>query len=186
MTETVREPPGSIQCAFPDCSNPKMSTLDTCKSHRRQQLRGESLAPLMSRSGKPKDGRKICSWCREWVPLEQFYLYASRSKNKYYPACNECRTEYHKYTAISNKYKLSRVQYDRLVADGCNICGSHHKLVVDHDHDCCPRDYTCGQCIRGILCGRCNLGLGKFDDDVGKLLAAVDYLKGKNDCKIQK
>lgn len=51
----------------------------------------------------------------------------------------------------------------------CSICGEVDNLCVDHCH-------TSGA-IRGVLCRKCNSGLGMFDDDVERLLKATDYLK---------
>jgi hypothetical protein len=28
---------------------------------------------------------------------------------------------------------------------------------VDHDHTCCPKRFSCGKCIRGLVCRSCNL-----------------------------
>lgn len=58
---------------------------------------------------------------------------------------------------------------DRLGA-ACAICGSEPDVPhVDHDH---RTGY-----IRGILCSRCNFGIGKFKDSVELLLSAVNYLQ---------
>jgi hypothetical protein len=52
----------------------------------------------------------------------------------------------------------------------CLICGRQPKrFCVDHDH-------VTGK-IRGLLCFRCNTGLGAFADSIKGLLAAVAYLQ---------
>lgn len=58
----------------------------------------------------------------------------------------------------------------------CGICGAEkadsrgHWLHIDHDH-------TTGV-VRGRLCRDCNVGLGRFKDNLGLLQAAVRYLGG--------
>ncbi|MEU5693883.1 endonuclease VII domain-containing protein [Actinosynnema sp. NPDC020468] len=56
----------------------------------------------------------------------------------------------------------------------CAICGVHEDhlprgLVVDHDHG--------SELVRGLLCHRCNSGLGLFQDCPQKLRAAIEYLR---------
>lgn len=55
----------------------------------------------------------------------------------------------------------------------CAICGrvpygKEKSLAVDHDH-------TTGQ-IRGLLCMDCNIGIGRFREDLGIMKAAMLYL----------
>ena len=61
----------------------------------------------------------------------------------------------------------------------CAICKNPEKvkhnrktislLAVDHDHET-------GK-IRGLLCSRCNQGLGHFDDNPEKLRSGIKYLE---------
>jgi len=55
----------------------------------------------------------------------------------------------------------------------CEICGNKplqgHDLCVDHDHITLK--------IRGLLCKRCNRGLGKLGDSIENLLKAIEYLE---------
>ena len=55
----------------------------------------------------------------------------------------------------------------------CTICGSYAGLVVDHDHKTNK--------IRGMLCNRCNQGLGQFKDDPMLLEMARIYLLASED-----
>ncbi|WP_184720997.1 endonuclease VII domain-containing protein [Streptosporangium saharense] len=67
---------------------------------------------------------------------------------------------------------------------GCAICGKTPKengraLSVDHDHSCCPELLgSCGNCVRALLCSRCNSGIGFFDDNHELILKAAAYLQG--------
>ncbi|AMS02706.1 endonuclease VII [Gordonia phage Yvonnetastic] len=64
----------------------------------------------------------------------------------------------------------------------CAICRSEfseeNRMVIDHDHSCCSGGKSCGGCVRGILCFRCNWGLGSFMDNPQSLRMAADYLDG--------
>ena len=75
------------------------------------------------------------------------------------------------------KYGISLAVYDYIwdrQKGVCKICGLPNKdgkkLSVDHDH-------KTGK-VRGLLCNRCNRGLGVFRDDPEILHKATEYLKG--------
>lgn len=88
--------------------------------------------------------------------------------------------------AIFNLYGITAGQYDALLAKQggcCAICrrppdpsSRMKRLVVDHDHQCCPKNPACGKCVRGLLCQWCNRLLGLAVDDPGRLAAAIAYL----------
>jgi len=78
---------------------------------------------------------------------------------------------------IKSKFNLTVDQYEGMVAqqgDLCAICKTKpaDRYNVDHDH-------KTGK-VRGLLCGRCNTGLGAFKDAPEILIAAAHYLTSCN------
>jgi DNA-directed RNA polymerase subunit M/transcription elongation factor TFIIS len=107
--------------------------------------------------------------------------------------CTACRVAYNKAYRAKNKEKVLEIerksklkmtygitvgQYDALLdrQDGkCAICaakkpgGRTKMFFIDHCH-------STGK-VRGLLCMRCNTGLGLFLDNPKFLLNAISYLK---------
>ena len=93
----------------------------------------------------------------------------------------ELRTPERNRAYSLHQFGLTVEQYEALREKQGGACAICRQVVatlrVDHDHSCCPRkDKACGRCIRGLLCSKCNVGLGNFDDDIARLLSAADYL----------
>ena len=80
-------------------------------------------------------------------------------------------------------YHIDPEFYAAILAEqggACAICqratGKTKRLAVDHDHSCCDGPVSCGQCVRGLLCGTCNKILGHFRDDPKAALRMAAYL----------
>lgn len=76
---------------------------------------------------------------------------------------------------LLRNYGLTLPQYKAMREGQNNKCGICQELftaecrpAVDHDHE---TDF-----VRGLLCVRCNTGLGFFRDDPVALRAAIDYI----------
>lgn len=85
---------------------------------------------------------------------------------------------------LKRNYGITHEDYEQRLADqggGCAICGDpppdNRCYPVDHDHNCCPKEQTCGKCLRGILCVKCNVGLGNYRDRPDLLIKAAEYLR---------
>lgn len=68
--------------------------------------------------------------------------------------------------------------------------GKRRGWAVDHDHSCCIESFSCGECIRGILCDRCNKVLGLLQENENLLpdymksyLNKYKHIKEKTECR---
>ncbi len=74
------------------------------------------------------------------------------------------------------KYGITSEKYDFLFQQQggkCAICKSvsiGRHLSVDHDHK--------GGGVRGLLCIKCNTGLGMLNDDYDIVVSAAEYIRG--------
>jgi len=82
---------------------------------------------------------------------------------------------------IKNFYNLSPNEYQNkldLCGHRCEICQEVIDILcVDHDHKCCPSKKSCGKCLRGLLCKKCNAALGLYKDNLQIVRNAVTYLE---------
>jgi hypothetical protein len=91
--------------------------------------------------------------------------------NKNKERWKEWTTNFH----LEKNYSITLKEYSELLdkQEGvCAICGSRpgkRKLAVDHVH-------TSG-IVRGLLCMKCNIGLGNFKEDINLLRKAIAYLR---------
>lgn len=102
-----------------------------------------------------------------------------KARAAYLKAYNAARKAQARTWRLMAKYSLAPEDFDRMLeAQGgkCAICGTSDPgrwdfLYVDHDH-------ATGR-VRGLLCSRCNRGIGLFGDSPGLLERAAHYLAPK-------
>lgn len=76
--------------------------------------------------------------------------------------------------ALMRRYDITLKQHKQMYLDQngcCVLCGDsvpYDKIHTDHDH-------ATGK-VRGLLCCRCNMGLGFWKDSVEGLQQAIEYL----------
>lgn len=126
----------------------------------------------------PEEAR--CGSCKQVKPISCFQ-HNKKLKHGYRPRCRECDADNNR--VINHNISIDRYREMLDLQDGlCAICQREERVVnrrltIDHDHRCCDqKSKSCGKCVRGLLCNRCNAGLGQFSDDPENLLRAAIYL----------
>jgi hypothetical protein len=114
-------------------------------------------------------GKRTCDVCFQWRHSSEF----SVRKDETTDVCKMCTNL---KQLVSRHADLNVTAYQSALALGCETCGSFDNLAIDHDHGCCPSQRSCRKCRRGVLCYRCNSGVGLFRDSTTALRACADYL----------
>lgn len=118
---------------------------------------------------------QVCKYCDRHLPFEKFPT-ANHNPTGRRSKCYWCQS-------IWDAYRLTFQQFSVMLQGQGGLCGGCSKppasgsFVVDHDHSCCPGEKTCGRCVRGLLCSKCNLALGHVSDSVERLEGLISYLK---------
>ena len=141
---------------------------------------------------------KTCKTCGETKPLDGFAVSNSNqpveNPGRYKAICKPCfntkRSEkvasgewktptltQQRNSRLKRQYGIDNEDYDAMYhyQNGrCGICGVHQNeltksLAVDHDHETGT--------VRALLCGKCNRGLGMYDDDPFLMEIAAEYLR---------
>lgn len=131
---------------------------------------------------------QVCVSCGIEKPLVAFEKQKNRPRSR--KKCKDCRykerdlekerVRHREYSRERRKINpvAVRQNYERSVygvskedigVKSCMICDSVERLCIDHDHN--------SGNVRGILCTKCNAGLGQFRDNPHLLTKASEYLK---------
>lgn len=166
MSDTREIPIGSKYC--PGCDTVKVKS-DFHKNNRR------------------KDGVCwVCKSCSADYRKDQYKKHRQSEINGVYKWRTnqvEYLRQYERKRTL-RRYGLTLESYEVLLssqAGRCAICGTPstiRNLSVDHDHRCCPdHKKSCGRCVRGLLCDRCNQVIGLLDDNPELAVSVASYLE---------
>lgn len=133
--------------------------------------------------------KRKCTKCGEEKPLtNEYFTKDKHDKSGFTYRCSKCRNaasyEWNrlnkdkvKEANLKNRDKRKDFYNEKSESQEgkCQICGKtemnykNKVLCVDHNH-------STGQ-IRGLLCGLCNSGLGKFLEDKQLFINAIKYIE---------
>ncbi len=86
---------------------------------------------------------------------------------------------YKKKSILKNTYGISVKEFDSMInkqKGGCALCGKSNPRSNNKTGLCIDHNHATGK-VRGLLCDKCNRGLGLFNEDVDVLKKAIIYLQ---------
>jgi hypothetical protein len=151
-----------------------------------RQLRKQGA--LIRRRGKAQkyfnlNGEKTCSTCGITKVSTDFSLHSS-SYDGLQPTCRTCQNISHRNYYLKAKFGITEAEYNSILESQnglCAICGQPEtrkkfgkptKLAVDHNHKT--------GAIRQLLCSRCNVVIGKIEENPILCDKIKDYLLKHN------
>ena len=138
-----------------------------CKSDKSNEWRKKNREHCLARDRQYSIDKKDKIAKRK---AESYYA----NKEKFYLRARNTMLKRNYGITLDEYYYLEDLQQGR-----CKICGKEEKqhshkqgrvdsLRVDHCH-------STGK-VRGLLCSKCNFGIGQFQDDINLLEKAIQYL----------
>ncbi len=154
---------GKQVCLSRSCNAPVKAN-GLCGGHYLRSLKGHETDSPLRRSARYASSDE----CRISNCVEQ-------------PLCQGLCTRHYAKLKTYGESGITALQ--EWIINGCAVCANQSDLPhIDHDHSCCPvnkngrKRKTCGSCVRGALCYRCNIALGLLDDSLAKLTGMITYL----------
>lgn len=149
-----------------------------CMTNKVLQYRGGRVFEKLQAT----ETHKQCRLCKEMKPWLEYSSKDGKSKQKE-SYCIQCK-KFMGTERVLKKYGLNVDTYMAIYNSQNGVClicknpeHSNKRLAVDHDHSCCSGASSCGKCIRGLLCSRCNKTLGMVQDNIEYLQNMIKYLQ---------
>lgn len=125
------------------------------------------------------------SYCKKCNPNLKKQTFSQKEKKRLYRQRPDVKIRERKSFLerfLKRKYKISLNEYNEMLIKQNYVCFICQKKNTKKDHrtqktqtlhvDHCHANGK----VRGLLCSKCNLGLGTFNDDVKLLQKSIEYL----------
>jgi hypothetical protein len=153
-----------------NCKDGRVGQCKTCLLKKQQARKAGWRA-----NGYDRPARKTCAYCGKPKAADEFN-HDFGSWDSLSPGCKVCNRERRQVYHFRKSYGMEPGDYEAMLEQQggrCLICGrtdpgSKGRFHVDHDHDT-------GR-VRGLLCERCNIGIGYFSLPAHLVKAAI-YLR---------
>lgn len=179
-------------CSGGSCTNP-VRTCQRCTEEFRVRHEGAGhkyCASCTQRGAGAGNGANVrhCAWCAKPAPPGP----GGRAPGVWPYVCSGCIDPIRHIVGRLKAHHVSIERARALLSDpGCECCGVdlvekvrdkstgriRALLVVDHDHWCCPGQFSCGRCVRGLICNLCNTAAGMLRNDPDVALSMAKYLE---------
>lgn len=135
---------------------------------------------MKDKSEFPDFGGRVCLECYPEYRRQKAQAFVEKNpdyfKDRY--ANNEEYRDNRKNSQYLNRYGITLEEYNQLLENqngGCAICGTAN-AGKDRKYFCIDHNHKTGK-VRGLLCPKCNQGIGLLQDSPRILIAAAEYLK---------
>lgn len=134
---------------------------------------------------------QTCRKCKVEKEVKSFHR-SKQYKSGYRTICKVCaKIEHDNWRSVPGNRRKEKIslhgltveRYNKLLESQdfrCAICKIPQEGIptfnIDHDHVCCPGVFSCGSCVRGLLCMQCNTGIGNLRESVEVMTSAIAYL----------
>lgn len=136
----------------------------------------------------------LTATCAVCGPDTAMYKYSNRNQYGCREKKKQTKREYarrvydsdkNRWTGIASKYKLTEQGFNALLESqngACAICkclepSNSKGWHIDHDRACCSSRWSCGKCVRGVLCSNCNTAIGLLKENAETINNALAYIQ---------
>jgi hypothetical protein len=126
---------------------------------------------------KEKNKKQIKLWNKSYYKRNRRRLL--EYQRKYHKAHALEMHVYHRDYYRFKSYGIDKETFDKMLQtqnNKCEICGTEFDLGIKWRSPHVDHDHATGK-VRSLLCQKCNLGLGNFQENPNFLVKAAEYLK---------